>query len=592
MIKMMRWSYAFLAMVLMGCLLPFPVMALLAPEQVVVLANVHSPESLDLATYYMERRGIPLGNRVDLNLPLTDTISREIYEQAVIKPVQEALVRKSLSKTTKVLVTIFGVPLRVQAPQLTAEEEEWIDDAQQWKQSAIGLLREQEQQVRGQKSSLSGAAQPSLESILPSSDAALSADPATILQWRKQLVALLNELHQDIKDKAHLEQKERLLGIREKVIRRMFGKVGVKAEVKGVSGVSVDHQRDEVAVQQMLARLMHQPSAATRTHAYELVQAAYGLWGVLNMAQWEIERYQQTDAIASVDSELSFLWWEAGSYPLAGRLPNPLYLGYAGKVGEWLLPLLMVSRIDAPTVTHARRMIDQGMETESHGLSGKVYVDARGMKKGPPVSYGYYDADLQDFAIQFQSGSGYPVTFENTEQRLSQPGQAPDVALYVGWYRLRHYEDAFTFRPGAIGYHIASGEAVSIHDPREQGWCKNALERGITVTLGPVGEPYLDAFPLPTEFFGLLYSGRYSLVEAYYLSVRYLSWKMVLFGDPLYRPWFTPNADQQKAAQTLLQNRPFPVPPAQIVFPAPDAARDRSEFPGKYTSFDSRVLSP
>ena len=112
------------------------------------------------------------------------------------------------------------------------------------------------------------------------------------------------------------------------------------------------------------------------------------------------------------------------------------------------------------------------------------------------------------------------------------------------------------------------------------------------MTLGPVGEPYLDAFPLPTEFFGLLYSGKYSLVEAYYLSKRYLSWKMVLFGDPLYRPWFKQNADQLKAAQTLLQNRPFPIPPTQVVFPAPDAAQDLSEFPGKYVSFDSRVLSP
>jgi len=43
------------------------------------------------------------------------------------------------------------------------------------------------------------------------------------------------------------------------------------------------------------------------------------------------------------------------------------------------------------------------------------------------------------------------------------------VALYVGWYRLRHYEDAFAFNLGAIGYHIASGEAVSIHNPQEKG---------------------------------------------------------------------------------------------------------------------------
>ena len=334
MIMMMRWSYTFLVMVIQGCLLPFPVMAVVAPEQVVVLVNVQSPESLDLATYYMKRRDIPLANRVDLDLPTTDMISREIYEQAVLKPVREALVQKRLSKTTKVLVTVFGMPLRVQAPGLTAEEEEWIDDARQWKQSAMGLLREQEQHLRSQKSSLSGAVQPSVEFIMPSSDAAQQADSSTIRLWRKQLVALLNELDQDIEGKANVEGKSNLLGSREKVIRRLFGQVGFQADVEGISRASGDQQREEVTVQQMLARLMHQPSTATRTHAYELVQAAFGLWGVLNIAQWEIERYQQIDASASVDSELSFLWWEAGTYPLAGRLPNPLYLGFAGKVND------------------------------------------------------------------------------------------------------------------------------------------------------------------------------------------------------------------------------------------------------------------
>ena len=237
-------------------------------------------------------------------------------------------------------------------------------------------------------------------------------------------------------------------------------------------------------------------------------------------------------------------------------------------------------------------MIDQAIATESRGLSGNVYVDARGMKKGQPLSYGYYDVDMQDFAKQFRRGSNYPVILENSEKRLSQPGQAPNVAVYVGWYRLRHYEDAFTFNPGAIGYHIASGEAVSIHNPKERGWCKNALERGITVTLGPVGEPHLDAFPLPSEFFGVLYSGKYSLVEAYYLSARYLSWKMVLFGDPLYRPWSHPNSERQAVAQTLLQKIPLPVAPTQRVFFAHDTARDPSGFPGKYVAFDSRILSP
>jgi hypothetical protein len=41
----------------------------------------------------------------------------------------------------------------------------------------------------------------------------------------------------------------------------------------------------------------------------------------------------------------------------------------------------------------------------------------------------------------------------------------------------------------------------------------------------------------PEIFFGVLVENRLTVAEAYLLSVPYLSWKMVLVGDPLYRPF-------------------------------------------------------
>lgn len=110
------------------------------------------------------------------------------------------------------------------------------------------------------------------------------------------------------------------------------------------------------------------------------------------------------------------------------------------------------------------------------------------------------------------------------------------ASLYIGWYKLRAYDAVFSFNPGSIGYHRASAEALSVHDPAERGWCKNALEHEVTATLGSVGEPYLDAFPEPERFTTLLLTGKYALAEVYYLTSRYVSWRTVLFGDPLYNP--------------------------------------------------------
>jgi hypothetical protein len=63
------------------------------------------------------------------------------------------------------------------------------------------------------------------------------------------------------------------------------------------------------------------------------------------------------------------------------------------------------------------------------------------------------------------------------------------------------------------------------------------LEEGVAATIGPVGEPYVQSFPLPEIFFKYLTEGQLSLAECYILSVPYLSWKQVLVGDPLYRPF-------------------------------------------------------
>jgi uncharacterized protein (TIGR03790 family) len=67
------------------------------------------------------------------------------------------------------------------------------------------------------------------------------------------------------------------------------------------------------------------------------------------------------------------------------------------------------------------------------------------------------------------------------------------------------------------------------------------LEKGIAATLGPVGEPYVQAFPPPEIFFGFLVDGYLSLAEVYIISLPHLSWKMALIGDPLYQPFKTRN---------------------------------------------------
>ncbi len=240
----------------------------------------------------------------------------------------------------------------------------------------------------------------------------------------------------------------------------------------------------------------------------------------------DIDRIMGVETEASVDSELSLVL--AGAYELHRWQPNHL----RGMTPQ-PFKTLMISRIDGPTYNIAQGLIDKALVAEANGLKGVAYVDSRGMLD--KNAYGFYDQSLRDLAMLTQLKTSLPVKEERTGA-LFEPNSCPQAALYCGWYSVGKYVDAFEFVPGAVGFHIASYEAVQLRGAKSTQWCPSLLREGITATLGPVAEPYLHTFPQPRYFFGELFAGR-CLVEAFYRTKPFNSWQLVLIGDPLYRPF-------------------------------------------------------
>ncbi|MEJ2640925.1 MAG: TIGR03790 family protein [Desulfosarcinaceae bacterium] len=258
----------------------------------------------------------------------------------------------------------------------------------------------------------------------------------------------------------------------------------------------------------------------------------------LDEVEEALDRWVARTPRAAVDSELALV--RVGDYERRGWLPNPYYLGYrAQKLKLDKDRVLMVSRLDGPSAKVVRRMIDDSLAAEEKGLTGNACVDARWpAPKAKQSLHGYarYDASLHQWAAHLAVSWPGERFFDETAA-LFGPGACPDTALYCGWYSLGRYVDAFTWRPGAVAYHIASGECTTLKRAGSRVWCKRLLEEGVAATLGPVYEPYVQAFPLPSLFFGLLTEGYLTLAECFQVSLPYLSWQMVLVGDPLYRPF-------------------------------------------------------
>lgn len=261
-----------------------------------------------------------------------------------------------------------------------------------------------------------------------------------------------------------------------------------------------------------------------------------------SLAPEQITDRKTQDTVASVDSEIALVLSQ--EYDLEGWRPNPYFLGFAKSKEPELTrkDVLLVSRLDGPNEETVIRIITDSIACEKEGLQGAAFFDARWPnpkhldKASGPV---FYDASLH-FTAQLLKNRGLPVVLDEKKELFAAGSKLP-ASLYCGWYSLSNYVDAFAWQRGAIGYHIASGECVTLKGKKNRGWCQMMLENGAASTIGPVAEPYIQAFPLPQLFFPILADGKLGLAEAYFLSLPFLSWKMVLIGDPLYRPFSRPH---------------------------------------------------
>jgi uncharacterized protein (TIGR03790 family) len=196
-----------------------------------------------------------------------------------------------------------------------------------------------------------------------------------------------------------------------------------------------------------------------------------------------------------------------------------------------------VWRLDGATADLARGLVDKALAAENSGLSGQACLDRRfgDIATVDDFDYAAGDWDLHK-AASFSSLAGFSVTEDSNPEEFGTPPapNCPNAALYSGWYSLNHYNDAFTWNTGAIGFHLDSNSAA---DPRGgSNWAANAIQKGITVTTGSVNEPLLPGLVRPGGAFRDLFQGA-NLGDAFLRNTRWLKWMILNLGDPLYRPF-------------------------------------------------------
>ena len=237
---------------------------------------------------------------------------------------------------------------------------------------------------------------------------------------------------------------------------------------------------------------------------------------------------------AAVDSELALLPSFEQNYPLTGALRNPLY-GVTNLA--WFYPsngVLIVARLDGPSASIAKGLVDKAIVAEKQGIWGRTYFDLR---KISDPTYKVGD-DMFRNAAEVCRRLGFETVVD--EEPGTFPGAFPmsQIAFYGGWYS-EHVDGPFVqpkveFMPGAFAYHLHSYSANSLRTTN-QHWVGPLLAMGVTATMGTIDEPYLTTTPDIAVFTSRFLVSRFSFGEAAYASQPVLSWQTTVIGDPLFR---------------------------------------------------------
>ena len=170
------------------------------------------------------------------------------------------------------------------------------------------------------------------------------------------------------------------------------------------------------------------------------------------------------------------------------------------------------------------------------GSLANACVDMTSSPVGVPDS-GYTTAnwDLYREAGFLTTANKFNVILDslNTSFGVAPSPSCLNTGWYVGWYNYGTYNNGFSWDRGSIGWDLDSG---ALADTRSGPWWgANAIAQGVSVTSGPVTEPYLEGLARPAVVRNLLEGA--NVGDAFLRNTRWLKWMIVNVGDPLYQPF-------------------------------------------------------
>ncbi len=374
----------------------------LGPEEVGIVGLRGSAASREVAEYYAKARGIPASQILLLDdvAPRVD-LNRSKWEEQV-RPAIARWLRENGRQKLRCLAIAYDVPLRIQglaaASPASAERRAHLAAT---RAAYIGrantLLRGLEGVARDSSPTQGAALDPKARSD------ELVKKLETALKDAQSRTARLDPAARQ-KAQAALEQGFVLGAGGAGLVTTVLQQRGA-ATLSGEAKKKLDDLRGRLAqLQAEIVKLLTEPDSVERDkQVLPKVEQVQGLLGAIRWIDDQQQILEKNESRASFDSELAIVLWPP--HALNRWLANPLFNPQDLPAGQ--PATLMVSRLAAPTTELVKKLIDTSIAVEKTGLSGKMYLDARGLQYDPKQhgfgSYAAHDQSLRDLAARAQA---------------------------------------------------------------------------------------------------------------------------------------------------------------------------------------------
>jgi uncharacterized protein (TIGR03790 family) len=268
--------------------------------------------------------------------------------------------------------------------------------------------------------------------------------------------------------------------------------------------------------------------------------------------------FYQDGNVISTQSRLSRM----GHTPSWG-MSNPLFGNYAYSTydSETAEIALIVSRIDAPTLSDAMAMVDNIKYVQRKSVANGLFMfdkyatidtDEYGIQDANELNYLQDLTDFETLTLPILNMTTFKTTFWDEYTDVVIPRCITDTFLWAwkadrtgySFFENNTYSRIFLYNADTDG-------GGTMRDADDKRWPLVALTQGYAASAGATSDPLPEGYLRPKPFFNVLFQGG-TIGEAFLASCPNLDWTVGLFGDPLIIAKF-PNGQTLQTGYSLVE---------------------------------------